>query len=128
MTPKLEISQIDFEADGCYGTCPIFAMTISNDGMAKYDAKMFNERQGEFKTTIKKPQLVRLLNLIAKSDFFSLNSEYSVDYTDQPTYKLTIKLTNGKIKTIEDYGPNGPEKLKLVYKKIFSLRQSQDWK
>jgi hypothetical protein len=126
--PRLEISQIYFQADVCFGECPIFNMTIASDGGADYSAKMFNKLQGEFKTVIKKSQLDSLTMLIESANVFSLNNKYSMNWTDHPTYTLTIKLKNGKVKTIEDYGPSGPEKLKLVYRQIFSLRESQDWK
>jgi hypothetical protein len=127
-TQKVEFSQIIFEADACFGTCPIFTMTIAGDGTAHYNAKMYNDKQGEFNAVIKHLQIDSLNQLIEKSDLLSLKNEYSSNWTDQPTYTLTVKLNNGQTKTISDYGPNGPEKLKDLYHLIFSLRQSQDWK
>ena len=103
-------------------------MTIAGDGTAHYNAKMYNERQGEFNTAIKHLQLDSLNQLLEKSDLLGLKSEYSSDWTDQPTYTLTVKLNNGQTKRIRDYGPNGPDKLKNLYRLIFSLRQTQDWK
>lgn len=127
-TQKVEFSQINFEADACFGTCPIFTMTIAGNGTAHYNAKMYNDKQGDFNTIIKRLQLDSLNLLIEKSDLFSLKNEYSSDWTDQPTYTITIKLNNGQIKKISDYGPVGPDKLKNLYHLIFSLRQTQDWK
>jgi hypothetical protein len=103
-------------------------MTIMNDGTANYDAKSYNERQGQFTTIIRKPQLDSLLAYILNANLFSLKDNYSIQATDHPTYTLTIKLKNGKRKTIEDYGPIGPENLKKIYTLIFSLRETQDWK
>lgn len=127
-TSKLGITQINFTAGGCFGTCPIFKMTIVDDGTATYDAIRFNKKQGQFKTTIQKVQLDSLNDLLTKADFFNLNNEYSINVTDHPTYTLAITLKNGQTKKIVDYGPSGPQELRLVYKKIFSLRESEDWK
>ncbi|MCO4294318.1 DUF6438 domain-containing protein [Solitalea sp. MAHUQ-68] len=127
-TKPLEVSQINFKADACFGTCPIFTMTIMADGTAHYNAKMYNERQGEFSATIRKSQFDSLKILIEKASFFNLKNEYSTDWTDQPTYTVTVKLKNGQSKQIRDYGPSGPDKLRKVYDFIFSLRQSQKWK
>ena len=124
----LDINQIEFNADGCEGDCPIFSMRILNTGAANYNANMFNERQGKFKTVIKKPQLDSLMTLIQNSNFFNLKSNYSSPYTDHPTYTLKVKLNDGRTKTIEDYGPNGPDEIRKVYDFIFSLRNSQQWK
>lgn len=127
-TSKLGIAQIDFTAGACFGTCPIFKMTIINDGTATYDAIRFNKTQGQFKASIQKVKLDSLNDLITKADFFNLNNNYATRATDHPTYTLAITLKNGQTKKIVDYGPNGPQELRLVYKKIFSLRESQDWK
>lgn len=103
-------------------------MTIVNDGTANYEAIRFNKKQGQFKASIQKIQLDSLNDLITKADFFNLNNEYSINVTDHPTYTLAIALKNGQTKKIVDYGPSGPKELRLVYKKIFSLRESEDWK
>lgn len=123
-----EISQINFEADFCFGTCPIFEMSIQEDGTAFYNAISYNKLEGKFRTIIHKPQLDSLKTQISKANIFTLNNNYSIAFTDHPTYILTVKLKNGRTKTIKDYGPAGPKKLKLVYGYIFSLRESQDWK
>lgn len=68
---------------------------------------MYNEKQGQFNTVINRSQLDSLTELIEKSDFFNLKNEYSTNWTDQPTYTLTVKLNNGRTKTIIDYGPSG---------------------
>lgn len=122
-----DISQINFKADACFGTCPVFEMNIADDGTAHYDAQEFNEREGQFNAVIRHEELDRLMVLIEKSDFFHLKNEYSAEVTDMPTYTLTIKLKNGQSKTIKDYGPIGPDALQLVYKEMFSIRQNQSW-
>jgi hypothetical protein len=125
---KHDISQVEFQADGCFGECPIFAMTIADDGTASYDAKIFNKQNGQFKTIIKKAQLDSLKMLLDRAQFFNLKDNYTTPWTDQSTYTITVKLKDGRSKTIEDYGPSGPEKLKRVYRLIFSLRESHEWK
>jgi len=122
------ISKISFQADACFGECPIFAMSILKDGTAYYHAEMFNKQQGEFKATIKKPQLHSLIELIQQANVISLRDKYSTEITDQPTYTLKVQFSNGQQKTIEDYGPCGPKKLDKIYDLIFSLRETQDWK
>jgi hypothetical protein len=125
---KQDISQVEFQADGCFGECPIFAMTIAADGTASYDAKIFNKQHGQFKTTIKKAQLDSLKMLLDRARFFNLKDNYTTPWTDHSTYTITVKLKDGRSKTIEDYGPSGPEKLKRVHRLIFSFRESQEWK
>jgi len=125
---NLDISKIDFKAEACFGECPIFELTIMADGTANYDAKLFNKQQGHFKTIIKKAQFDSLKTSLTNIDFFGLKNSYSTSWTDHPTYYLTVTLKDGRTKTIKDYGPSGPYKLKKFYYIIFSLRETLDWK
>lgn len=121
-------SQLSFNTDPCFGTCPIFSMTINGNGEAQFNAEKFNDREGNFVEVIRPGQLDSLRRLITNANLQSLKNDYAVSWTDMPTYTLTVKLNNGQSKTIRDYGPSGPEKLKQLYHFLFSLRQSQDWK
>lgn len=119
---------INFKADACFGPCPIFTMKIQADGVAVYDAKMFNNQKGLLKTIIRKEQLDSLNTLIQNADIFSLRDRYTALVTDQPTYTLIIKEKNGRTKIIEDYGSSGPDRLEKINDFIFSLRDTQSWK
>ncbi len=126
--PKLDFSKIVFEADACFGTCPVFNMTITDDGKAAYYAKLHNNQQGVYNTVLSMENLDTLSQLLNKVDIFSLPDKYSSSVTDMPTYTLTIKYKNGQSKKIVDYGPVGPESLQNIYRYFFSLRNSQSWK
>lgn len=127
-TRRFDITQIDFKAGGCFGTCPEFAMTIMNSGTAHYDAGMFDERHGQFTTTIRRQQLDSLLAYMTDADLLDLKDNYSTLITDLTTYTLTVTFANGRRKTIVDYGQSGPERLKRIYPLLFSLRETQDWR
>ena len=61
-------SQIEYEAGACFGSCPIYKMTINPDRTAVLEAEHFNfskefskgefdkPREGTFKTTIKEDE------------------------------------------------------------------------
>ncbi|MCF6403142.1 DUF6438 domain-containing protein [Chitinophaga filiformis] len=125
---KTVISRIDFEADGCFGTCPVFTMSILEDGTAYYDAQMYNDQEGKFKTILEKAQLDSLKQLIELGNIPALRDNYSIPVTDHPTYTLRVQYNNGLQKEIRDYGPGGPDKLIEIYHLIFSLRKTQNWK
>lgn len=122
------IAKVDFSTSPCFGTCPVFSMSIDGNGTAVFDAKRFNDVTGEHKGMIKKAQLDSLFTMINKSDILSLEDKYTAQITDMPGYILFVQFTDGKSKTISDYGPSGPEKLKKIYDFITSLRGSQEWK
>lgn len=124
---QTDITEISLKTSPCFGTCPVFDITIQTDGNAKYIGKRFTKLQGEFQATIGKDSLIHLYNLLRKADVFSLESRYEVSYTDMPTYTLNVKNKEGKSKTISDYGPSGPQPLKEVYKEISKLIRETKW-
>jgi hypothetical protein len=110
-----QMAQIEFESKGCYGTCPQFALTIQQDGTASYDAREHNERQGQFTTTLARPQLDSLLQLVSSASYFNQKDSFPAMITDVVEYKSTLTLSDGKTKTIVDQDPRSPAELKRLY-------------
>jgi len=103
-------------------------MSVLEDGTAYYDAEMYNDQQGHFKTIVEKAQLDSLKQLIELSNILRLKDNYSIPVTDHPTYTLRVQYNNDQQKTIRDYGPGGPDELKKIYHFMFSLRETQHWR
>lgn len=133
-------SVIEYEAGACFGSCPIFKMTINPDRAAVLEAEHFNfskgfskgefdkPREGTFKTTIKVDDYKKLTALLDDLDIKSLNEKYGeLNITDLPTSYLRIKFSDGSEKNIEDYGKRGTEKLMTVYNFFEDLKHNQSW-
>lgn len=138
MTSKY--SNIEYEAGPCFGSCPIYKMTINSDRTAVLEAEHFNfskggskaefskPREGTFKTTIKETDYKKLTALLDGLNVKSLNEKYGTrNVTDLPTSFLRIKFQDGSEKNIEDYGKKGTEKLVAVYKFFEELKHNQQW-
>lgn len=133
-------SKIEYEAGACFGSCPIFKITINPDRTAIFEAEHFNfskgfskgefdkPREGTFKGTIKAEDYNKLIALLDALNVKSLNDKYGErNVTDLPTSYLRINFTDNTSKTIEDYGKKGTEKLVEVYKFFEDLRTNQQW-
>lgn len=133
-------STIEYEAGACFGSCPIFKMTINPDRTAILEAEHFNfskefskgefdkPREGTFKTTIKEKDYKKLTVLLDDLNVKNLNEKYGTrNITDLPTSYLRIKFDDGSSKNIEDYGKRGSEKLIKLYKFIEDLKHNQQW-
>ncbi|MCD1118123.1 DUF6438 domain-containing protein [Chryseobacterium turcicum] len=133
-------STIEYEAGACFGSCPIFKMTINPDRTAVLEAEHFNfskefskgefdkPREGTFKTTIKESDYKKLTLLLDGLDLKNLNEKYGTrNITDLPTSYLRVKFEDGSSKNIEDYGKRGSEKLSTVYKFFEDLKHNQQW-
>ena len=139
---KQNIEKIEYSAAGCYGTCPVFELTINKNKSSVFIAKQYNfgtveERrkqisnnkdEGIFKTEIKEQNFNEIINLLEYMNFEALENKYSVNWTDDQRSFLKITYNNGKVKIIEDYGLIGTYSLKKLYQLLFNLRKNQNWK
>ncbi|SHG41792.1 hypothetical protein SAMN05443633_11521 [Chryseobacterium arachidis] len=133
-------SVIEYEATPCFGSCPIFKMTINADRTAVFEAEHFNfskgfskgefdkPREGTFKGTIKEEDYKKLVALLDGLDVKNLNEKYGErNVTDLPTSHLRVNFEDGSTKHVEDYGKRGSEKLAELYKFFEDLRNNQQW-
>lgn len=135
-TVDSKIQKIEYEAGPCFGTCPIFKMTINKDRSATFFAEHYNFRQtqdgdfkpeGTFKAMLRDKEFEQIVDILNYIDFKNLKEEYAVRYTDAPTANITITYDNGKVKNIMDYGMKGTYGLRAVYGLLADLRFNQEW-
>jgi hypothetical protein len=135
------IEKIEYETTGCYGTCPIFRLTIEKNGSMVFDAQEYNviyditkdkeinkkEMKGVYRSTLPGDDYSKLTEIINYLDFENLANAYAVGWTDDQSCTLKITYDNGKVKSINDYGLLGTFGLRNLYDKLFSLRQTKVW-
>ncbi|KMQ64309.1 hypothetical protein ACM46_08420 [Chryseobacterium angstadtii] len=139
-TINSKYTQIEYEAGACFGSCPIFKLTVNPDRTAVLEAEHFNfskdfskgefskPREGTFKTVLKETDYNKLASLLNDLDIKNLKDHYGTrNITDLPTSYLRINFADGTSKNIEDYGKQGSEKLKETYLFIEGLRHNQKW-
>ena len=120
---------ITLERTACFGTCPVYSVTIKGDGAVVYDGKDFVEVKGKAETTITQDQIDELISEFEKIDYFSLKDSYTErTITDSPTVLTSISI-NGKTKAIEHYHGDfsAPEKLKYLEDRIDEIINSDQW-
>jgi hypothetical protein len=126
---QLPIKSLFFETTSCLGSCPAFKLNIFKDGSAYYEVDLtLEEKEGNFRSTIKPKELNEIFSLINYLNLPSLDEYYSASGTDQPSCRLSVFFSDGSVKTIGDYGQQGTLGLVRLYKLLFSLRHNQNWK
>lgn len=131
---------IEYEAGACFGSCPIFKLTIAPDRTAILEAEHFNfskdfskgefskPREGTFKAVIKEADYQKIIVLLNDIDVKNLENNYgSKNISDLPSSYLRIGFTDGTSKNVEDYGKKGSEKLSKAYQFFEDLRHNQQW-
>lgn len=132
---KHVIEKIEFAAEPCFGTCPVFQINIDSKRKASFIAQYYNfssERGAPaedkyFEGEIGESEYTDIHSILNYIDFPTLNNEYSVGYTDAPGVTLRITYDGGKIKEISDYGQKGSYGLMAIYDIFRELRFNQNW-
>jgi hypothetical protein len=121
------ISKIALSTTFCYGRCPVFDMSVDQNGEVLYIAKSDNPDTGAFKTQIHQSVFNDLAGLISYINVDSMESKYDIGITDQATYFLTVTYADGSSRKIEDYGAHGTAGLRLIYAKFYTIRRNVNW-
>lgn len=118
-------SSITFERTACYGTCPIYVMTIDGTGLVKYEGKRFTEKLGHFEKQLDRETCVELFKMMRALDWDAMDNEYPAYVSDLPSTIFSFK--HGKTnKTVLVTGDH-PEVLDALENRLHALAVSEGW-
>src|SRR5574341_1232122 len=102
-TPDYAAVVITLERTACFGSCPIYKLTIYGGGRVEYEGERFVAVTGKQTSTISAGQVEELVKAFDAANYFSLKDEYAVQATDLPTTITSISL-NGRTEMVSNYG------------------------
>lgn len=89
----------------CYGTCPIYTLTVYRDGKVEYEGKDYVKTKGKATGTVTAAQLAALDKLFTDDHYLAYNSAYtSYDATDEPSARTAYRpLGAATTKSVDHY-------------------------
>jgi len=128
---------ITLERTACFGTCPMYKVTVTSDGAVTFNGERFTKTTGIAKGKISREDFRQLVSEFEKINYFSLPDSYTPGtpvcpqrVTDMPSANTSIRL-KGKTKSVAHYygcGNSGTlEKLAALEKKIDEVTGTQKW-
>jgi len=116
-----------YSRGACYGMCPMFELTVLNDGRAVYLGKNHVDRIGRFQALINYTDIAQVLQKANEIGYFELNAVYDNEgIQDLPTI-ITAITNNGKLHRVRNRY-KGPAALRMLYTELDSLIAKQTWK
>ncbi|MAY83297.1 MAG: hypothetical protein CMP59_04110 [Flavobacteriales bacterium] len=110
----------------CFGRCPIYTITVYNDGTVIYNAEKFVEYEGKFKAQADEQKIQMLMSKAEEIGFFKLQSNYdNENVTDLPSTITTLRRDDEVKQIINRY--EGPEELSLFEKYFDELFLKMKW-
>ncbi|MAS38008.1 MAG: hypothetical protein CL610_28695 [Anaerolineaceae bacterium] len=120
---------ITLERTPCFGSCPVYTVTIYDDGTVVYNGGNFVEVTGEQTTTIEPEVVEQLVAGFEAAGYFEWADEYTeMTVTDLPT--ITTSVTrDGETKQITRYAGDSSAPLALPYLEqwIDLMGRTQQW-
>jgi len=105
---------VSLERRPCFGTCPIYTVTIAGTGAVRFEGRRFVADSGTFTGAIPRPRVDSLLAELEAAGYFDLADRYAMGAagcdryaTDLPTVITEVHL-RGRAKRVEhDHGCAG---------------------
>jgi hypothetical protein len=128
-----QITKIVLERTSCFGTCPVYTLTVLSSGEVEFAGEDHVKVTGSQTGHISPKEFARLVKKIDEINFFNLRSRYDgknpdgsgTTVTDLPTKKTSV-TRGGETKTVENYfrGPPGLSELENL---IDEVAKSAKW-
>jgi len=127
-TKKIRSGIITLQRTACFGTCPIYKITIFPDGRVVYEGERFVKVVGKRTARISPQAVKKLIAEFDKLNYLSLANSYRGGPTDLP-FAITSLTIGKQRKTVNHYlgSPNAPEALTALENKIDTVVNSQRW-
>jgi hypothetical protein len=116
---------IAMERTECFGSCPVYTVTVDETGSVVYRGQRFVRVTGEQRTTIAPATVTALVTEFRRILFFNLQSTYTANVTDGPTTYVSIDL-DGVSKRVTDY-MGAPAALRQLEKQIDDVTNTRHW-
>lgn len=120
------VSLITLERTACFGTCPVYKVTLARDGAAVYEGIRWTPRIGRFHSSIDSLAFAQLAQLVLGQGFATLDSSYIEPVTDNPTTIVCLRWA-ATSRCVEHYGQVGPPNLYNIERAIDSTAVRLLW-
>lgn len=116
------IELMRFERTPCFGTCPVYQVTLDQDGLVTWSGEIFVRSVGIRQWKISQQKMKALEEALLAADFFTIDRQEGIGHymTDCPGCNLSVTLADGRQRTItHDHGDTSwPEQLDELEKTI----------
>lgn len=128
-------SHISMQRLPCYGTCPVYNVSIAANGTVTFQGERYVDTTGTATRTIDPGAAAALMKHLTEGGFFDFARRYTYNekecglyHTDAPRVILTMRV-DGRENTVEhDYGCNGaPATLRDLQARVDSVAGVERW-
>ncbi len=105
-----KVSRVTMMRTPCYGTCPWFSVTISEDGTIYYEGKKFVDNEGVYVAYLDEDEVESIFEYMKTIEVDSFYEKYDAGVTDLPGLNFQFQMKKGDTKEVKILSA-GPEEL-----------------
>jgi Domain of unknown function (DUF6438) len=121
-----EMTSVTLRRGPCFGTCPVYEVTLAADGTASWNGERFVDRLGRHQGQLNPNDFQRLAGLVARVGFFDWAPDYVAGVTDTPDHVLTVAAVD-QVKTVRQNGVDEPADFWVIATVLDRLAETVDW-
>ena len=118
--------EIEMEKNPCFGTCPIYSLTIYENGIVAYEGKKDVDKLGLHVKRLTKKEYEGMQRAFETSDFFALDDDYPTQIPDLPRTTITYHQ-DGKSKSVTGDDSSRPAIVLGLDKILTQIAASDGW-
>ena len=124
-----ESISITLERGMCFGTCPVYGITLFGNGTTFWEGRYFVENEGNITDSIDPLIVADLFHHLDFDGFFLLNDSYSsYGITDMPSATLTVQNNSINKRVYHYYGDrSAPEILFMMEDAVDTVANTSRW-
>ena len=129
--PENEQEFLVMSRSGCYGECPIYSITVYNNGKIEFIGTKFTDKIGSFQGELNDQQLSQLVYQVIASDFMQMQpvfpSEEIHRVADFPTTTITVNYKD-QLRTVKNHNSidSDNQEEKSAYDRFIALERLVD--
>lgn len=131
------IKRITLQRMGCYGTCPVYSVTIESNGSVLFQGDNYVRHKGKARSTVRAKSWQFLISAFRQVGFFRFQDRYDTKKDgckattlDAPSLVITVDSSQGEKKVSYNLGCQGPKDVASLYwlaDTIDIVSDSQQW-
>jgi hypothetical protein len=113
----------------CFGTCPIYEVSVYADGTVEYEGHRFVKDEGKRTAKLTQSQLAQVRAAFEKAGFLKLEGDFACyEMTDMPSANVTYRDGDTE-RTIHHYHGcrSAPETMSVLEKRLDELLGTRRW-
>jgi hypothetical protein len=125
--PGAKDTALYYQRTACFGTCPIFRLTIFGDGRAEYYGENFTDLLGRYEARPHRDEIIKIIDMAERIGYRQFDDLYDEPLIMDLPSVITQVNTDGYRKGIFDRY-NAPKQLRSLYEVFDEFIANTEWK